>query len=105
MVGIGTVTQRGQANSFHVLSRQLYKLLGRIHVDSPWFSQLPLAGNACCGTGEATALLALTTVECAHWLAEVLITWGVAVLLLRAGSVLELGFYDRSGAFYFNCFF
>lgn len=90
MVGIGTVTQRSQEESFHLLIRQLYKLLGRIHADSHWFSQLPLTGNACCGTGEVTVLLTLKTVECAHWLAEVLITWAVAVLLWLAGSVLEL---------------
>lgn len=88
MVGIGIMTQRSQAESFHLLIRQLYKLLGRIHADSHWFSQLPLPGNACCGTGEVTELLTLTSVECAPCLAEVFITWAVAGLLWLAGSVL-----------------
>lgn len=84
MVGIGIMTQRSQAELFHLLIRQLYKLLGRIHADSHWFSQLPLTGNACCGTGEVTELLTLTSVECAHCLAEVFITWAVAGLLWLA---------------------
>lgn len=87
MVGIGTMTQRIQAELSPLLIRQLYKLLGWIHADSHWFSQLPLTSNACCGTGEVTALLALTTVEYAHCLAEVLITRAIAGLLWLAASV------------------
>lgn len=85
-------------------------MLGRILVGSHCFSQLLLVGNVFSGTGEV-CFAAASHHDGVYSLrltdqpaATVLITEDVVELLSLMDCMLEPGFYDRSGTFFFFLF-